>query len=165
MAISAKMTLDALDLKILAELQTEARIPNIVLAEKVGLSPSPCSRRVKILEEAGVIEGYRAIIDRNALGLSVTVFASVRVERHSQDNADVFIAAIRDMPEVIACHLVSGDSDFLLEVVVADIASYEATVLRRLLSLPTVRDIRSSFALRSYKANAPIPIKPPARSS
>src|ERR1700749_3710433 len=114
MPIHAKLALDAVDLKILAELQSEARIPNIALAEKVGLSPSPCSRRVRILEDAGVIESYRAIIDRNALGLSVTAFASVRVERHSQENANSFIAAIRDMPEVIACHLVSGDSDFLL---------------------------------------------------
>src|ERR1700749_102614 len=160
MPIHAKLALDAVDLRILAELQSEARIPSIVLADKVGLSPSPCSRRGEILEEAGVIESYRAIIDRNALGLAVTVFASVRVERHSQQNADVFIAAIRDMPEIIACHLVSGDSDFLLQVVVADIAAYEATVLRRLLSLPTVRDISSSFALRSYKANSPIPITP-----
>src|ERR1700753_2386013 len=99
MATTAKLTLDVVDLKILAELQAEARIPNIALADKVGLSPSPCSRRVKILEEAGVIESYRAIIDRNALGLSVTVFASVRVERHSQENADFFIAPLRAMPE------------------------------------------------------------------
>lgn len=164
MSIPAKTRLDGLDRRILSELQSEARIPNIALAEKVGLSPSPCSRRVRILEDAGVIESYRAIIDRNALGLSVTAFASVRVERHSQENANSFIAAIRDMPEVIACHLVSGDSDFLLEVVVADIASYESTVLRRLLSLATVRDIRSSFVLRSYKTNAPIPVRPLARS-
>jgi Lrp/AsnC family transcriptional regulator, leucine-responsive regulatory protein len=163
MSVSAKVTLDAVDLRILSELQADARIPNLTLADKVGLSPSPCSRRVKILEEAGIIESYRAMIDRHVLGLSVTVFASVRVERHSQENANTFIAVVHDMPEVIACHLVSGDSDFLLEVVVADIASYESAVLRRLLSLPTVRDIRSSFALRSYKTNGAIPIRPPAR--
>ncbi|MGP9813110.1 Lrp/AsnC family transcriptional regulator [Rhodopseudomonas sp. NSM] len=154
----AKADLDAIDLRILAELQADARIPNITLAERVGLSPSPCSRRVRLLEEAGVVAGYRALIDRAAVGLSVTAFAGIRVERHSRDNAEAFIAAVRDMPEVIACHLVSGDADFLLEVVVPDIAAYEATVLRGLLALPTVRDIRTSFVMRSDKLDGPLPL-------
>lgn len=158
MSNPAKFALDAIDLKILAELQADARIPNIVLAEKVGLSPSPCSRRVKLLEQAGVLASYRALVDRTSVGLAVTAFAFIRVERHSRDNADSFIAAVQIMPEVIACHLVSGDSDFLLEVVVPDIASYEATVLRGLLALPTVRDIRTSFAMRSYKVDGPLPL-------
>jgi Lrp/AsnC family leucine-responsive transcriptional regulator len=159
---SANFGLDAIDLKILVALQADARIPNIVLAEKVGLSPSPCSRRVKLLEESGVLVGARALIDRAAVGLSVTAFAGIRVERHSRDNAEGFIAAVQTMPEVIACHLVSGDSDFLLEVVVPDIATYEATVLRGLLALPTVRDIRTSFAMRSYKVDGPLPLPKPA---
>ena len=154
--------LDAIDLKILRELQADARIPNMVLAERVGLSPSPCSRRVRLLEERGVIRSWRAILDRDAVDLSLTVFAAIRVERHTLDNADAFVAAALEMPEVLACHLVSGDYDYLLEVVVSDMAAYEATVLRRLLSMPTVRDIRSNFAMRTHKATAPLPI--PARA-
>ncbi len=159
--VSAKLELDAIDLKILAELQADARIPNITLAERVGLSPSPCSRRVKLLEEAGVIEGYRAMVNRKAVGLELTVFASIRVERHSLENADAFAGAILAIPEVVACHLVSGDADFLIEAVVPGVAAYETTVLRRLLALPALRDIRSSFAMRSFRANGPLPVKKP----
>jgi Lrp/AsnC family leucine-responsive transcriptional regulator len=158
-ASPANFELDAIDLKILAELQADARIPNIALAERVGLSPSPCSRRVKLLEEAGVIEGYRTIVNRKAAGLGLTVFAGIRVDRHSAENADAFVSAILAMPEVVACHLVSGDVDFLIEAVVPDVAAYEATVLRRLLALPSLRDIRSSFAMRSFKAGGPLPVR------
>ncbi|WP_174804443.1 Lrp/AsnC family transcriptional regulator [Martelella limonii] len=154
----ANIGLDAIDLKILRVLQTDARTPNIVLAEKVGLSPSPCSRRVKLLEQADVLESYRAVISRFAVGLSVTVFAGITVERHSDDNADAFVNAVLAMPEVVACHLVSGEHDFLLEVVIPDMATYEATVLRALLALPAVRDIRTSFAMRTYKSNGALPL-------
>lgn len=123
------------------------------------LSPSPCSRRVRLLEEAGVIEGYRAILSRPAVGLGLTVFAGIKVERHAQDQADAFVEAVLAMPEVVACHLVSGDVDFLIEVVTPDMATYEATVLRRLLALSAVRDIRSSFAMRSYRADGPLPLE------
>lgn len=150
--------LDAIDLKILREVQNDARVPNITLADRVGLSPSPCSRRVKLLEEASVIEGYRAVLNRPAIGLGLTVFAGVRVERHAQDQADAFVDAVLAMPEVVACHLISGDVDFLIEVVVPDMPTYEATVLRRLMSLTAIRDIRSSFAMRSYLAGGPLPI-------
>jgi Lrp/AsnC family transcriptional regulator, leucine-responsive regulatory protein len=159
--VPANLALDAIDLKILAELQADARIPNITLAERVGLSPSPCSRRVKLLEEAGVIEGYRTILNRKAAGLGLTVFAGIRVERHSLENADAFVNAVLAMPEVVSCHLVSGDVDFLIEAVVPDVAAYEATVLRRLLALPAIRDIRSSFAMRSFKAGGALPVKKP----
>jgi Lrp/AsnC family transcriptional regulator, leucine-responsive regulatory protein len=152
------MQLDAIDQKILRELQADARIANITLAERVGLSPSPCLRRVKLLEQAGVITGYSARLDRASLGLAMTVFVGIKVERHTNDNADNFVAAVLAMSEVMACHLVSGDSDFMVEVVVADMAAYEATVLRQLLSIDGVRDIRSSFAMRSYQSDASLPI-------
>ncbi|MDE2577221.1 MAG: Lrp/AsnC family transcriptional regulator [Hyphomicrobiales bacterium] len=152
------MTLDAIDRKILDALQADARMPNLQLAERVGLSPSPCSRRVRLLEENGVIEGYRPVLDRAAVGLNVTVFAGVKVERHSHENAEAFVAAMLAMPEVVACHLVSGDMDFLVEVVVPDMATYEAVVLRKILALPSLRDVRSNFAMRSYKANGALPI-------
>lgn len=158
MGTSATTELDAIDVKILRELQADARTPNIALADRVGLSPSPCSRRVKLLEQAAVLESYRAVISRVAVGLSVTTFAGIRLKRHSQDNAGSFLATVLSMPEVIACHLVSGDHDFLLEVVVPDMATYEATVLRPLLALPAIRDIRTSFAMRTYKSNGPLPL-------
>ncbi|KJC57443.1 AsnC family transcriptional regulator [Bradyrhizobium sp. LTSPM299] len=158
MSNSANRTLDAIDLKILREIQNDARTPNLTLADRVGLSPSPCSRRVRLLEEAGVIEGYRAVLNRAAVGLGLTVFAGVRVERHAQDQADAFVNAVLALPEVVACHLVSGDVDFLVEVVVPDMATYEATVLRQLLSLAAIRDIRSSFAMRSYLAGGALPL-------
>ncbi len=154
----ANHALDAIDLKILRELQADARLPNLVLAERVGLSPSPCSRRVKRLEESGVIEGYRAILNRPAVGRGLTVYAGVRVERHSQHNAEAFVEAVLAMEEVVACHLVSGDIDFLLEVVVRDMPAYEGVVLRRLLELPAIRDIRTSFAMRTYRAAGAVPI-------
>jgi Lrp/AsnC family leucine-responsive transcriptional regulator len=149
---------DAIDLKILRELQADARLPNSVLAERVGLSPSPCSRRVKLLEESGAIESYRTIVNRTAVGLGLTVFAGIRVGRHSAEGKDRFIKMLLAMPEVIACHLVSGDVDFLIEVVVRDMATYEATVLNRLLSLPELRDIRTSFAMRTYRSSGPLPL-------
>lgn len=159
MADSANTTtFDVIDLKILRELQADARLPNNVLAERVGLSPSPCSRRVKLLEDSGAIEGYRTIVNRSAVGLGLTVFAGIRVGRHSAEGKENFIKMLLAMPEVIACHLVSGDVDFLIEVVVRDMATYEATVLNRLLSLPELRDIRTSFAMRTYRSSGPLPL-------
>ena len=158
MTNNANQPLDRIDLKILRELQADARLPNVALAERVGLSPSPCLRRVKMLEAAGAIEGYRTILDRPSVGLGLTIFAGVRVERHTDANAEAFVNAVLAMPEVLACHLVSGEVDFLIEIVVPDMRTYEATVLRRFLSLPEVRDIRSNFAMRSYKANGALPI-------
>ncbi|KIZ42414.1 MULTISPECIES: Lrp/AsnC family transcriptional regulator [Rhodopseudomonas] len=158
MSDAAKTTLDRIDRKILQALQQDARLPNVALAERVGLSPSPCLRRVKLLEAGGAIEGYRTVLDRQAIGLGLTVFAGVRVDRHSRHNEEAFVTAVLAMPEVVGCHLVSGEADFLVEIVVPDMATYESTVLRRFLSLPTVRDIRSSFAMRSYRANGALPI-------
>ena len=153
-------SLDAIDRNILRLLQADARLPNNVLAERVGLSPSPCSRRVKLLEEAGIIDGYRTVLNRAAIGLNLTIFAGIRVDRHSAERKDQFIETILAMPEVVACHLVSGDVDILIEVVVPDMAAYETTVLNRLLALPELRDIRTSFAMRSYKSVGALPISP-----
>ena len=105
-----------------------------------------------------MIEGYRTVLNRAAIDLGLTVFAGIRVERHSAQNADSFVEAVLAMPEVVACHLVSGDVDFQIEVVVPDMATYESIVLRRLLSLSAVRDIRSSFAMRSYRAGGALPV-------
>jgi len=164
MAKNARTALDEIDVKILQVLQDDARLPNTSLADTVGLSPSPCLRRVKLLEEGGVIEGYRAILNRAAINLKLTVFAGVKVERHSHENADKFVKGVLAIPEVVACHLVSGEVDFLIEAVVPDVERYESTVLRRLLAMPTVRDVRTSFAMRTYKAGGILPLRLTSRS-
>jgi Lrp/AsnC family transcriptional regulator, leucine-responsive regulatory protein len=166
MSVPAKMDkFDPIDLRILRELQADARLPNNELAERVGLSPSPCSRRVRLLEESGAIEGYRTVLNRAAVGLGLTIFAGIRIGRHSAEGKENFIRMLLAMPEVIACHLVSGDVDFLIEVVVRDMATYEATVLNGLLSLPELRDIRTSFAMHTYRSSGPLPLPSDDRPS
>ncbi|WP_309092262.1 Lrp/AsnC family transcriptional regulator [Phenylobacterium sp.] len=152
------MQLDELDRKILAALQRDARLSNVELADEVGLSPSPCLRRVKLLEQAGVIRGYHAALDRAAVGLDLTIFVGVQVSRHDEANNAAFQEAVRAVPQVVSCHLVSGESDFLLQVVVPDLASYERLLLGVLLKLPGVRDIRSNFAIQTVKAPSPLPL-------
>jgi len=152
------LKLDAIDRKILAALQRNARLTNVELADEIGLSPSPCLRRVKILEEAGVIAGYHANLSRGELGLGLTVFVGIKVERHHGTAPDVFRDAIQKVPQVIACHLVSGEADFLLQVVVPDLAAYEQLLIGTLLNLPGVSDIRSNFAIRTLKETVPLPL-------
>lgn len=153
-----KLKLDAIDRRILAALQDDARLTNVELAEKVGLSPSPCLRRVRILEKAGIIQGYHAALDRNAVGLGLTVFVGIRVERHHEETATAFRTSVQTLPEVYSCHLVSGESDFLLQVVVPDLAGYERFLSGTLLRLPGVIDIRSNFAIQTVKAQAALPL-------
>lgn len=152
------MQLDNLDRRILAALQRNARLSNVQLAEEVGLSPSPCLRRVRLLEEAGVIRGYHAELDRSKSGLGLTVFVGVKVERHHDASANAFRAAVIDLPEVISCHVVSGESDFLLQVVLPDLASYEGFLFSTLLKLPGVSDIRSNFAISTVKSQTALPL-------
>lgn len=152
------MRLDSTDRRILAALQRDGRLTNVDLAQRVALSPSPCLRRVKRLEAAGVVQDYRAVLDREAVGLGLTVFVEIRVERHSRKNAQVLQDALAAMPEVVSCHMVSGTADFLAEVVVADLRAYEALLTERLLMLPMVADIRSNVSLRRVKSDAPLPL-------
>lgn len=149
---------DAIDRRILAALQRDARLTNVQLAEEVGLSPSPCLRRVRLLEEAGVIAGYHATLDRGALGLGLTVFVGIKVERHQEGTAAAFRDAVQALPEVVSCHLVSGETDFLLQVVVPDLAGYEQFLLGTLLKLPGVSDIRSNFAIQTVKTQGLLPL-------
>ncbi|MFC3127209.1 Lrp/AsnC family transcriptional regulator [Pseudoroseomonas globiformis] len=150
--------MDDIDRRILASLQRSARLTNVELAAEVGLSPSPCLRRVGLLEKAGVIVGYHASLDRIGLGLGLTVFVGIKVERHQDEAAEAFRKAVRALPEVVACHLVSGEADFLLQVVVPDLAAYERLLLQTLLKLPGVRDIRSNFAIQTVKEQASLPL-------
>lgn len=149
---------DNLDRRILASLQRDARLSNVQLAEEVGLSPSPCLRRVRLLEEAGIIRGYHADVDKTGIGLGLTVFVGVKVERHQDETSTAFRKAVVLLPEVVSCHLVSGESDFLLQVVVPDLAAYENLLLGSLLKLPGVSDIRSNFAIATVKPQTALPL-------
>lgn len=151
--------LDATDRRILAALQSNARITNVDLAEAVGLSPSPCLRRVRALEQAGVIKGYVALVDQNAVALPVSVFVNVSLEKQIEPALEVFEAAIRRRPEVMECYLMTGDSDYLLRVVTADLAAYERFLIDHLTRIPGVASIKSSFALKqvAYRTALPLP--------
>lgn len=152
------MKLDGIDRRILAALQQDGRAANVEVAARAGLSPSPCLRRVRQLEDAGIIKGYHAELSRQGIGLGLTVFVGVKVERHHDDTAAAFRTAILALPEVVSCHLVSGEADFLLQVVLPDLAAYERFLLGVLLKLPGVTDIRSNFAIQTVKDNAPLPL-------
>ncbi|MBJ2347757.1 MULTISPECIES: Lrp/AsnC family transcriptional regulator [Pseudomonas] len=152
------MKLDGYDRKILTALQRDGRLSNVQLAEEIGLSPSPCLRRVRMLEEAGVIRGYQAILDRDEVGLGMTIFVGIKVERHTDERAEAFRQAVTALPEVISAFLVSGESDFLLQVVVPDLRAYDRFVTGKLLKLPGVSDIRSNFAINTVKAPGPLPL-------
>ncbi|WP_434650188.1 Lrp/AsnC family transcriptional regulator [Pseudomonas sp. D1-2] len=152
------MKLDTFDRKILTALQRDGRLSNVQLAEEIGLSPSPCLRRVRMLEEAGVIRGYQAILDRDEVGLGMTIFVGIKVERHTDERAEAFRQAVTALPEVISAFLVSGESDFLLQVVVPDLRAYDRFVTGKLLKLPGVSDIRSNFAINTVKAPGPLPL-------
>ncbi len=150
--------LDALDIRILATLQAQARLTNLELAERVGLSASPCLRRVRRLEEDGFIEGYAARLNREKIGLGVVAFVRVNIERHTNSDANAFIKAVSKLPEVIACYITSGESDFLLHVVVEDLAAYRSFALEKVTRVPGVRDIRSSFVIGTVKEGALLPL-------
>jgi Lrp/AsnC family transcriptional regulator, leucine-responsive regulatory protein len=152
------MELDVIDVRILQELQADGRLTNVELADKVGLSPSPCLRRVRLLESSGVIRGYHAMLDRTGLGLGLTVFVGVKVGHHHEEHATAFWDVVQTLPEVVSCHLVSGEADFLLQVVVPDLAGYERFLIGTLLKLPGVSDVRSNFAIKAIKAQAPLPL-------
>ena len=149
---------DTIDRSILRELQTEGRLANNALADRVRLSPSPCLRRLKRLEADGTIRGYRALVDRRRVGLGLTLFVEVKVGGHSRERAREFEAAVMQVEAVVACHVLAGTADFLLEVVVADLAAYERLLLDTLLQLPGVVDVRSNISIRTVKESAPLPL-------
>ena len=146
---------DRTDRAILAELQRHGRTANVDLAEKVRLSPSACLRRTKALEEAGLITGYRAELDRTGVGLGLTVFISLKVEQHSRATSRVIEDALTAIPAVIACYVVSGEADFLVEAVVPDLGAYEELLLDQVLAIGPVTDARSTFAIRTVRSRGP----------
>jgi DNA-binding Lrp family transcriptional regulator len=150
--------LDKTDLIILSELQRNAQRPIAVLAQKAGLSPSSCHRRVKLLEEAGVIQGYTATLNRAALGLANEFFVEVSLSAQTEEAFEKFEKAVQRVPEIVECHLMSGQFDYLLRVAAADAADYERIHRSRISRLPYVQRIQSSLALRTVKGWAGYPI-------
>lgn len=150
--------LDAIDRRIVAALQADGRLSNVDLAEKVGLSPSPCLRRVTRLERCGTIESYRAMLGRKKIGLGLTVFVGVKIEGHADDRATDFEKQAVAMPEVIACHMIAGEADYLLEVTVPDLDAYQQFLVGKLLNLPLVREVRSNIAIQTLKSGAVLPL-------
>ncbi|CEJ11496.1 Lrp/AsnC family transcriptional regulator [Phreatobacter sp. AB_2022a] len=152
------MQLDHLDRRILQELQRDGRITNQALAERVGLSATPCLRRVRLLEAAGVITGYVATIDQQAVDLPVSVFISIKLERQREEELDRFASAVAGWPEVMECYLMTGQRDYLMRVVCADLPAYESFLKEKLTRLDGVASIESSFALTQVKHTNVLPI-------
>lgn len=153
-------SLDVIDRRIINILQKEGRIGNNDLAEAVGLSPSPCSRRVKRLQEEGIITKYVALADADVLGLTTTAFIRVSLLRQDEDALNGFEAQVADWPEVMECYLMTGSSDYQLRVVTFDLSSFEAFLRNRLISARGVANIQTSFALKPviYRTELPVPV-------
>ena len=150
--------MDALDTRILDLLQRDARVSNVELARSVGLSPSPCLARVRALEAAGTIERYVTLLDAKKLGLTVSVLVQVTLEKQVESALEVFEKAVRERPEVMECYLMTGDADYLLRVLVADVPAFERFILDFLSRVPGVGNIKSSFALKQVKYQTALPL-------
>jgi DNA-binding Lrp family transcriptional regulator len=152
------MALDRYDVAILGELQADARLTNIELASRIGLSAAPTWRRMKWLEEQGYITGYRAELDRRKIGLGVLAFVRVDAERNNAEATHALEAAIRKLPEVVACHYISGAGTFELHVMATDLDAFSRWSMQTLFKLPNVKDLHTSFSLGEVKAGAALPL-------
>jgi Lrp/AsnC family leucine-responsive transcriptional regulator len=150
---------DQTDVRILLELQKDARLTNLELSSRVNLSPSPCLVRVRALEEAGIVERHVTLLNARAVGLGVSVFISVRLERQVEPALETFESATLKMNEVMECYLMTGDADYLLRVVVADVQQLEYFIINKLSRIPGVANIRSSFALKQVKYKTELPLE------
>jgi Lrp/AsnC family leucine-responsive transcriptional regulator len=154
----AKEFLDRTDLRILALLQQDGRLSHVEVAAKVGLSPSPCTRRIRRLEKTGVIEKYTALVNPKRVGQNVLAFVQIKLERHTDEVIEQFRRLLAERPEVISAHAMTGEMDFLLRVVVPDLDALGRLTLHQLLKLPGVRDVRSSLVLEALKGDSPVPL-------
>jgi len=152
-----KKPLDALDIRILSELQEDASLTNSALAERVGLTPSPCLARVRALEASGVIARRVTLLDAAKLGPSLSVFIQVTLDKQTETHLDVFEAAVARFPEVMECYLMTGDADYLLRVVAPDLDALQQFIVGRLTKTRGVANIRSSFALKQVKYKTTLP--------
>jgi DNA-binding Lrp family transcriptional regulator len=150
--------LDKFDLRILEELQADARLTNAELAQRVGLSAAPCWRRVRALEEAGYIKGYHAEIDRHKIGLGVLAFVRLDADRNTGERTREMEEAIRGIPEIVSCHYISGAGTFELQVVSSDLDAFSQFARKVLINLPNVKDLHTSFSLGEVKASSSWPL-------
>lgn len=153
------MDLDRFDRAIVKLLQSDARISNARLAEKVSLSESACLRRVRALEESGLIQGYSALIDQQKAGYPVNVFVNITLDRQSQSGLEAFESEVRKIPEVMECYLMTGEHDYFLRLVVADLADFERVHSQHLTRLPSVARVQSSFAMRTVTRSTALPLR------
>jgi Lrp/AsnC family leucine-responsive transcriptional regulator len=150
--------MDQIDRKLLQLLQQDGRMTSQALADRVGLSPSPCLRRIRIMEEKGIIRGYVALVDQKKVDLPVSVFISIKLERQREEELDAFNAAVSQWPEVVEAYLMTGQQDFLLRVVVSDLDAYERFLKTKLTWVEGVSSIESSFALGQVKHTNVLPL-------
>jgi Lrp/AsnC family leucine-responsive transcriptional regulator len=152
--------MDEKDRQIIRALQRNGRATNLEIAAEVNLSPSPCLRRIRLLEQSGAIQGYRAVVDPRAYGLPVTVFIRIRLERHSADTVAHFESRIKNLDAVLECHLMTGAADYLLRVVVAGLEAYEDFIRNRIHPIGGIASIDSSFVYGSVKNTGVFPTDP-----
>ncbi len=151
--------LDAIDMKLLAELQADGRITNVDLAEKVGLTAPPCLRRMRTLEQNGIIKSYHADIDASKLGYTITVFAMVSLKSQAESDLRAFEAHAQSIPEIRECHMLNGEIDFILKIVARDLQSFQELLTSKLTSAPNVSSIKTSLTIRTAKDEPGVPIE------
>lgn len=152
-------TLDSIDRKLLAELQSEGRVTNVDLASRVGLTAPPCLRRVRALEEEGVIRGYHADLDASKLGFAITVFAMVSLRSQAEEDLRAFEDHIKTLPEVRECHMLNGEIDFILKIVSRDLQSFQEFLTSRLTPAPNVASVKTSLTIRTAKHQPGVPLE------
>ncbi|MFN5171031.1 MAG: Lrp/AsnC family transcriptional regulator [Cyclobacteriaceae bacterium] len=153
-----KNKLDQIDRKILELLQANSNITNAQLAQEIGLSPAPTLERVKKLEQAGIIRSYHAVVDPASVGLGVSTFVTVSLKGHNKENIEKFINAIKKIEEVVECHHVTGQADFILKVVASDIPAYQTLMLEKVTNIEVVDNLQSTIILSTFKDSKAIPI-------
>ena len=154
------MAFDRIDRQILAHLQDDGRMTNVELADRVGLTAPPCLRRVRALEEAGIIRGYHAELDPASLGFPITVFAMVSLRSQAEADLAAFEAHVGDIPEVRECHMLNGEIDFILKIVASDLRGFQEILTTKLTPAPNVASVKTSLTIRTAKSLAGIPVEP-----
>ena len=152
-------SLDSIDRRLLAELQAEGRITNVELAQRVGLTAPPCLRRVRALEESGVIRGYHADLDASKLGFAITVFAMGSLRSQAEEDLRAFEAHVKTLPEVRECHMLNGEIDFILKIVSQDLQSFQELLTSKLTPAPNVASVKPSLTIRTAKSDPGVPLE------
>ena len=158
-------SLDSIDRRLLAELQDEGRVTNVELAQRVGLTAPPCLRRVRALEEAGVIRGYHADLDASKLGFAITVFAMVSLKSQAEEDLRGFEDHVKTLPEVRECHMLNGEIDFILKIVSKDLQSFQEFLTSKLTPAPNVASVKTSLTIRTAKQDPGVPLEEALASS